>query len=162
MSKPLIKLKEALTKNELAAYLMGENGYEFIDPFVELPTDLAAVFNNGFNEYITEAGENKDFDRQLHAAFNKLLETPVGTWWLISIINTYLFGFNENALRFNIDVGTMIRPINASLQKFKDELRGNKSWVGARYSEGLLEDATKKIKKINVYLRSKRMEELNI
>lgn len=142
---------------------MGEKDYEFIDPFVELPTDLGAIFNNGFNEYVTEESDNKkNLEHALREAFKKLLETPIGTWWLISIVKTYLFGFKENALRFDIDISTLIQPINLSLQKFKEDLRINKSWVGARYDEGLLQDAVKKIHKINVYLRSRGMEELVI
>lgn len=163
MNEALLKVKEALTNGELAELLMGQNHYKFIDRWSETPTDVAKVFISGFNYFVIEGNDNqKTLEFELHVALKKLLDSAEGTWWVTSILYSYLFGFQEKALNFEIDIHALIEPINASLLRFKGALRGNKNWVGWQYEEGLLGETIYMVGKINEYLRSKGIKELMI
>jgi hypothetical protein len=159
MTVALAKLQEALANKELTAYLMGENDYKFVDLWAETPTDLGAVFISGFNEYVRIDKQKKDeLQVQLHRALNELLQTPVGTWWVISVVYSYLFGYQKDALQFEIDVDSLTDPINNNLQVHKDKLRGNKDWVGWRFTGGLLDDVIFMINQINSCTNTKKLK----
>ncbi len=161
MDDALVKLKEALTINHLPSFLMGEHGYDFVDPWAETPTDLTTVFIRGFNQYIGNSGENKrNLEIQLQQALGMLLTTAEGTWWVVSILYSYLLGYKENILKFEIDIEALVEPVNKSLQSFAEELRGNKKWVGWRFEGGLLENVKFMVGRINEKLRSKGIREI--
>ena len=150
MNDALNKLNQAINKNEFPAYLMGEKWYRFNDKWVESPTDITKVFISGFNEYVIQENENKEkLEKELFNAFVLILKNPVGTWWTISILYSYLFGYKENTLLFIIDINSLVPIINKSLMEFKESLKVNKDWVGWRFQNGLWDDVTYMVNRIN-------------
>ena len=161
MTDALIKLKQALKNKELAAFLMGESGYQFVDPWAETPTDLAVIFISGFNQYIAQGDGNKqELEVELQNALNTLLNTAEGTWWVISILYSYLIGYKENSLKFKIEPASLIIPINLSLERFKSDLYGNRNWIGWRFENGLLQDLQFMVGEINVKFKEKGIQEI--
>lgn len=156
MDEALKKLNESIEANRFKHYLMGEGDYRFEDRWVEAPTDLTRVFINGCNEYImqNEANRNK-LKSEFRNAFIQMLKEPVGTWWTLSIIYTYVFGFKEKSLLFTIDFHDLIPDINKSLSMFKEELKVTKEWVGWRFTNGLWDDVEYMASKINAELKKK-------
>jgi hypothetical protein len=134
-------LKHAIINNELHAYLMGQKQYGYQDKWIETPTDIAKVFICDFNGYVNEDKGNKErLEAAIHTSFLIMLKEPVGTWWTLSIIYSYLFGYISNSLLFNIDIHPLIPHINKSLESFKDNLKSNRQWVGWRFPNGLWDD----------------------
>lgn len=82
-----------------------------------------------------------------------MLKDPIGTWWMLSIIYTYLFGFKEKSLLFTIHFHDLVPDINKSLSMFKEELKVTKGWVGWRFDNGLWEDVEYMAGKINEELK---------
>jgi len=162
MNDSLAKLKEALMTNDLPSFLMGEKDYNFVDPWAETPTDLTTVFIIGFNQFVAKSKENKQIlEVQLQQALNELLQSAEGTWWAVCILYSYLLGYKEDSLKFEIDLEALIEPVNKSLQRFTPQLRGNKQWVGWRFEGGLLEDVKFMVEEINRELRRKGISEIN-
>jgi hypothetical protein len=131
MNNVLIRLKEAMDKNELHTFLWGEKGYRFINRWVESPTDVSRVLLDGFNKYVTAEPEKKeDLKKELSHTFVLMSKTPVGSWWMLSILYSYLFGQQENALLFQIDFHIVVPEINRGIKEFEENLQTNKDWVG--------------------------------
>lgn len=121
---------------------------------LKTPTDLGRVFISGCNEYImqNEANRNK-LKSEFRNAFIHMLNDPIETWWMLSIICTYLFGFKEKSRLFTIHFHDLVPDINKSLSMFKEELKATKGWVGWRFDNGLWEDVEYMADKINKYLK---------
>ena len=150
---PLELLEIALKKGEMVKYLLGEEIYYFPNKWIEVPTDLSIIFLRGFNLYV-ERGENLDFFySSINEVLIKLLESATGCWWCISLLHTYYFAFIDNALFFKLDIQNLIPQINLSLCKHKNELYGNKEWVGVRFEKGLWDDLLNKVPKLNEKLK---------
>jgi hypothetical protein len=162
MDEALKKLNESIEANRFKHYLMGERDYRFEDRWIEAPTDLSRVFINGCNEYIMqdEANRNK-LKSEFRNAFIQMLKDPIGTWWMLSIIHKYLFGFKENSLVFTIDFHDLIPDINKSLGIFKEELKVTKEWVGWRFTNGLWGDVEYMAGKINDELKKSNATLIN-
>lgn len=150
MSEPIDMLKKAIKNMELRAYMMGEKGYGYQDPWVETPTDLSSIFILAFNEYVNEKEGNKErLEMEIQASLREMLEDPVGTWWALSILYSYFFGYKVGSLLFTIDIAPLIPRINVSLKQFKTSLMNSKEWVGSRFQNGLWDDVIFVVDAIN-------------
>lgn len=158
---PLEKLKSALEKAELDKYLIGEGDYEFPNPWVEEPTDLGVVFILGFDLYVKEYGEGFLND-EIEKALRKLIETPIGCWWVIVIIHSFKYRFIENALKFNIEIEKLVPDLNVKLKYHKSELMNNMSWVGYRFNMGLWEQIENFVPEINKILSENRWRKIDL
>jgi hypothetical protein len=132
----LDKLQLAITKREVELYLLGKDKYHFPNRWAEEPTDLGSIFSLGLNEYVKLYGQN-EINAALEHAILKLLNDPIGTWWVMEILYTYEFGFIENTLLFRIDTGKIIHRLNQCLIEFKHDLIQSKEWAGSRFDNGL-------------------------
>lgn len=159
--EPLKKLKIALEKAELSKYLIGDNGYEFPNRWVEEPTDLGTIFTLGFNLYVEEYGA-EFLNDEIEKALIKLMETPIGCWWVIVIIYSSHYRFVESALKFEINIDNLVPELSLKLQNYKLDLINNKSWVGYRFNKGLWEQIENFVPKINEYRRMNNMREINL
>lgn len=129
---------------------MGRRGYVFPNKWAEVPTDIGAIFVRGFDEFVSlTEGNKKQLKLELHRAFMKLLKEPEGTWWTLSLLHSYFFAFKEDSLVFSIDVNALIPYINHSLKAFKDDLRGNKNWIGYKFNDGLWEVIAQLAQEVN-------------
>jgi hypothetical protein len=147
---PLALTEQAIDRNELSELLMGRGEYYFPNKWAELPNDLTRIFIEGFNVYANKSESNrKILNEKLVQALTSILQNPIGTWWCLSIIYSYLFGYKENSFNFEIDVNNLIDLINQSLKKYKKDLVKNKEWVGYRFENGLWEDIVFIAAKIN-------------
>jgi hypothetical protein len=159
MNDVLSKLKEAMDKNKLHIFLWGEEGYGFTDPWIESPTDVSRVFLDGFNKYVTAEPEKKeDLKKELSHTLILMSRTPVGTWWVLSILHSYLFEYQENALLFQIDFHIVVPEINRGIKEFEENLKTNKEWVGWRFENGLWDVVTKMAKQINQELKKENLQ----
>lgn len=155
------KLEIALKKGELDKYLIGEGFYQFHNKWVEEPTDLGAVFISGLNLYIEKYGKG-NLNIELAKALKKLLDSPIGCWWVVVIIYSYHFRFIENALKFNLKLEMLMPDLNLKLNHHKPMLINNISWVGYRFNNGLWGQVEKFIPKINEVLKAQNIEEIKI
>ncbi len=146
-------LKKSLDKNEVDKLLMGFGEYHTDDKWTELPTDLSEVFLQGFNKYVEISGSRDNFlNDKIHEALLSLLKEPIGTWWVVSILYSYLFGYQKGALLFDIDSRSLMPSVEQSFLKFSEDLQNEKAWVGWRFPNGLIDDLSAKICKIKAKL----------
>lgn len=145
---PLIKLEEAISKNELKKYLKGENDYGFTNAWIEYPTDLAIVFGAGLNRYAKERNASL-LNKKLHEALLELVNEPIDFWWLLVIIDSYYNGSNKDSLLFKLDIEPIVNAINSKIKTHKSALDNNREWLGARLPNGLLDHVNKLIERIN-------------
>jgi hypothetical protein len=145
------KLLTALEKNELHRYLIGEGDYQFVNPFVEEPTDIASIFISGLNHYVL-SNDPATLNKQIKAAMLTLMNSPEGCWWTIRLIKAYLFQFHAGALKFEIPVGELLPAIQASLNSHKASLQNNKAFTGWRFEGGLWQQVGIDINEINTTL----------
>jgi hypothetical protein len=140
----------ALDKNELDKFLIGQGAYQLTDKWVEVPTDLSAIFLHAFNRYIEDHPAQKLFlEEKITSAILNLLNSPIGVWWTVSIIDSYLFGYIKGALLFNIDVSSISSSLNKSVKKNSKILINDKSFIGNRFDQGLYDDLRSKLKDIH-------------
>jgi hypothetical protein len=66
-----------------------------------------------------------------------------------TLIDTYLFGFIENAFKIKIDLREIIPSLNKALLLHKHSLLRNKAYVGYRFEDGLWEITKLMCSKIN-------------
>jgi hypothetical protein len=156
MNEALKKLIESIETNRFKDYLMGVGNYRFDDRWVEAPTDLGRIFISGCNAYVMQnEGNRKKLQAEFRHAFVQMLKDPIGTWWVLSIIYTYLFGFKESSLLFTIEFHDLVPEINRSLSTFKEELKITKAWAGWRFTNGLWEDVEYIADRINEELEKR-------
>ena len=141
----------ALEKNELHKYLMGEDAYKFVNPFVEEPTDIATVFISGLNQYVI-SNDAATLKAEIKDAMLILMNSPEGCWWTIRLIKAYLFQFFGGALKFEIPVQELLPAIQTSLNKHKMSLVNNQAFTGWRFDGGLWEQIGIDVKEINTTL----------
>ena len=150
MGDPLDMLKKAIRIKELKAYMTGEKGYHYENPWAEMPTYLSPIFVHGFNQYVKEEEGNKErLGSEIQVALTQMLEDPVGTWWALSIMYSYFFGYKSGSLLFTIDISPLIPRFTESLKRFKNNLMGNKAWVGSRFQNGLWDDVVFVVNALN-------------
>jgi hypothetical protein len=161
MTLPIMMLEQSLAKNELHRLLMGEGQYYYPDQFIEAPTDLATLFFSAFNNYASISKTNaENLTLKIKEAMIQLLDHPDGTWWSLSIMYSYLYGYKPDSLKFKIEIEELVPTINESLKKFSDNLKTNKTWVGCRFANSLWDDINNIVPKINTMLTNGRKIEL--
>lgn len=153
-------LKKSLLNDEIEKYLIGDKEYCFTSSLVEHPTDLSIIFTFGFNQYMKNE-RNDILNTEINKGLIKLLETPIGTWWVVNILYEYLYGYVDNSLLFKIDIENIVPVLKKKLKNFKEDLIHNKQYTGWRFKNGLWENTLNMIEDINKKLNNEGLSILN-
>jgi len=145
----LKELESAVSANQMPLFITGVGKYKVSDPWLETPTDLDAIFLDGFNEYISKHDHQDELCCQITNALVSLCSQPVGLWWCVFFVHNYYFGFKENTLLFSFDRKKVFASINKFILQHKNSLINNKEYVGYRFERGLWQHIENMLVKVN-------------
>jgi hypothetical protein len=145
----LIKLKEAIEKKQVTAFINGKGSYQFTNDLLETPTNLDTIFLHGFNKYAKSKQDKEYLHQILTQSLIELTKSPIGLWWCISFIHNYYLGFHDKVLQFSFDTELVVKEINEVVLKRKEYLIKCKDFVGYRFENGLWENIANMVNRLN-------------